>query len=122
MIEKMIEVHSPADEVKFFRKYLVFEIPEEKGKQLIDITIDRAKKEFILPQKIKKAYKTEKKLISLIEENLDDKSVRMLKGPLSKMRELDTLELADNKLTNIEFLTENLVNLKRLQLSKVNSR
>lgn len=42
---------------KFLNKYLVFDIPDDLGSQLIDITLDRAKKDFIIPQKVKDVYK-----------------------------------------------------------------
>jgi hypothetical protein len=67
-------------EKRFLRKYLVFEIPEEYGDKLININEDRAKKEFIIPQKVKDIYKKEQEILSLIDENIDDKSIEIMLG------------------------------------------
>lgn len=67
-------------EKRFLRKYLVFEIPEEYGDKLININEDRAKKEFIIPQKVKDIYKKEQEILSLIDENIDDKSIEIMRG------------------------------------------
>lgn len=52
---------------KFLKKYIIFEIEDDKGEKLVDITIDKAKKDFIIPQKVKEIYKKEKQILSLIE-------------------------------------------------------
>lgn len=73
------------------RKYLVFEISPIEGCRLIDITIDRAKKEYIIPQKVREIYKKEKEILSLIEENLDDASIKMLQGSLDGMQQIKNM-------------------------------
>jgi hypothetical protein len=50
MIEELLK---RSTEKNFLKKYIVFEIPLEKGEKLIPITIERAKKEFMIPQKVK---------------------------------------------------------------------
>jgi hypothetical protein len=40
-----------------------------------------------------------------------------MKGPKEGMEYIKNLELADNKLTSIEFIAKNFPNLERLQLS-----
>lgn len=50
---QMNELIKKTADLKFLKKYLVFEIPEEKGKELIKIDINRAKKECIIPAKVK---------------------------------------------------------------------
>ena len=55
--------------------------------------------------------------MSLIEENLDDKSITIMQGPKEGMENIKNLELADNALTNIQFITQNFPNVTRLQLS-----
>lgn len=50
MIEELLKKSS---EKNFLKKYIVFEIPPEKGQQIIPITIERAKKEYMIPQKVK---------------------------------------------------------------------
>jgi Leucine-rich repeat (LRR) protein len=96
----------------------VFEIPAEEGDRLIDITIDKAKKDYIIPQKVKDIYKKEKEILSLIEENLDDESVKIMQGSKDGMDHIRNMELADNKLTSIHFIANNFPNLQRLQLSR----
>lgn len=96
----------------------MFEIPEEIGKDIVNISIDKAKKDYIIPQKVKGIYKKEKEILSLIDENLDDESCIIMKGPKSGMDQVKNIELADNKLTNIKFITTNYPNLERLQLSR----
>ena len=76
----MNELIKKSAEYKFLKKYLVFEIPEKEGEKLIDITIDRAKKECIIPAKVKEIYKKEKEILSLIEEKIDDESISITKG------------------------------------------
>jgi Leucine-rich repeat (LRR) protein len=105
-------------EKRFLKKHLVFEIPEEYGEKLIKIDLDRAKKECIIPQKIKEIYNKEQEILSLIDENLDDNSVAIMKGDQEGMENILNMELADNKLTNISFITENFPKLDRLQLSR----
>lgn len=78
-------------EIKFLRNYLVFEISASEGSRLIDITIDRAKKEYIIPQKVRAIYKKEKEILSLIEENLDDASIKMLQGSLGGMEHIKNM-------------------------------
>ena len=46
-----------SSEKNFLKKYLVFEIPDETGEHLINIDINRAKKEYIIPAKVKAVYK-----------------------------------------------------------------
>jgi hypothetical protein len=67
LIEELIKKDA---EKKFLRKYLVFEL--EDGERLVGITIDKVKKDFIIPQKVKEIYKKEKEILSLIEENFND--------------------------------------------------
>ena len=52
------------------KNYLVFEINSDLGEKLINISDDRAKKEYVIPQKVKDIYKKEKEIMSLIEEDL----------------------------------------------------
>lgn len=85
---------------------------------MIDITIDKAKKDYIIPQKVRDIYKKEKEILSLIDENLDDASVKMLEGSKDGMDHIINMELADNKLTNIRFIASHFPNLQRLQLSR----
>jgi hypothetical protein len=61
------ELMSRNSERKFLRRFLVFEIPDSVGQRLINITLDRAKKDFIIPQKVKQIYKKEKEILSLID-------------------------------------------------------
>jgi len=50
----LIEELSKKDPVRrFLRKYLVFEIPDDIGNNLIHIDLDKAKKDYIIPQKVK---------------------------------------------------------------------
>ena len=72
-------------EKRFLKNYLVFEIPDEIGEKLIDIDLDRAKKDYIIPQKVKEIYKKEKEVLSLIDENIDDRSVEIMRGSASGM-------------------------------------
>lgn len=44
-------------EEKFLKKYIIFEINEDVGEKLLNITIDKAKKDYIIPQKVKEIYK-----------------------------------------------------------------
>jgi hypothetical protein len=58
--EKIIKIEDlikKKSEEKFLNKYFIFEIKEEIGDKLINITIDKAKKDFIIPQKVKEIYK-----------------------------------------------------------------
>ncbi len=106
--EKIIlidELIKKSSERNFLKKYLVFQIPEEKGQNLINITIERAKIEYIIPQKVKDVYKKEKELMSLLEQNLNDNTINIVKGPVSGMQYIKNMELADNALTNINFIT-----------------
>lgn len=82
MIEELLKKSS---EKNFLKKYIVFEIPPEKGQHLIPITIERAKKEYMIPQKVKQIYKKQKEIMSLIEENLTDDDITIMKGPESGM-------------------------------------
>lgn len=104
-IFKIDELVKKSSVKHFLKKYLVFEIPNEKGDVLIDITLERAKKEYLIPQKVKEVYKKEKEIMSLIEENLDDESITIVKGPKESMENIKNLELADNALTNLQFIT-----------------
>ena len=44
-------------ERKFLKKYLVIEMVSSGGEDLINITLDRAKKECLIPAKVKEIYK-----------------------------------------------------------------
>jgi len=63
-------------------------------------------------------YKKEKDILTLIEENLDDSSCSIMMGVKEGMKQIINMELADNKFTNIKFITSNFPNLDRLQLSR----
>lgn len=45
----------------------MFEINISEGEKLINISDDRARKEYVIPQKVKDIYKKEKEIMSLIE-------------------------------------------------------
>ena len=53
-IEDLIKKNA---EEKFLKKYIIFEINEDVGETLLNITIDKAKKDYIIPQKVKEIYK-----------------------------------------------------------------
>ena len=53
-IEDLIKKNA---EEKFLKKYIIFEINEDVGEKLLNITIDKAKKDYIIPQKVKEIYK-----------------------------------------------------------------
>ena len=67
---------------------------------------------------MKEVYKKEKEILSLIDENLDNESIDIIKGPEAGMVCIKNLELADNKLQSIQTITSNFKNLDRLQLSR----
>ena len=61
--EKVIKIDEhikKSAEKKFLKKYIVIEIAAKRGKELIDITLDRAKKECVIPAKVKEVYKKQK--------------------------------------------------------------
>lgn len=49
---------------------------------------------------------------------MDDESCNIMKGSKDGMDHIKNMELADNKLTNIQIITDNFPNLERLQLSR----
>jgi len=51
------ELTKKKSEEAFFKKYLVFKVPDAEGPEIIDITIDKVKKDYIIPLKIKDIYK-----------------------------------------------------------------
>jgi hypothetical protein len=55
--------------------------------------------------------------MSLIEENLTDDDISIIKGPVSGMELIKDMELADNCFTSIQFIVDNFPSLERLQLS-----
>lgn len=56
----------------------------------------------------------------MIEESLTDSDIaKIMKEPEPGMKLIKNMELADNKLTKIQFIIENFPNLERLQLSKI---
>ena len=55
-VEKVIKIDEhikKSAERRFLKKYLVIEINSQRGQRLIDITLDRAKKECLIPAKVK---------------------------------------------------------------------
>ena len=56
--------------------------------------------------------------MSLIEENMDDKDILIIKSKPRNMEKIKNMELADNQLTRVDFITGNFPNLTRLQLSR----
>ena len=115
MIKQLIQ---SGEDKKFLKKYLIFEINESIGQSLINITEDQVKFDYLIPQKVKKIYKKEKQILSLIEEDLNDKHFKIMKGSVDGMNHVKNMQLADNKFTNISFITEHFPNLNRLQLSR----
>jgi hypothetical protein len=95
-VTKIDDLMKKDAEKRFLRKYLVIEIPEEYGETLINIDLNRAKKEFIIPQKVKEIYKKEQEILSLIDENIDDKSIEIMKGSQGGMEHIMNMEMADN--------------------------
>lgn len=102
LIDEVIKTDA---EKNFLKKYLVFQIPDDWGPTLIDITLDRAKKDFIIPQKVKDIYKKQKDMLSLIEQKIDDASCQIMKGSKDGMEHIKNMQLADNVLTKIQFIT-----------------
>jgi Leucine-rich repeat (LRR) protein len=72
----------------------------------------------VIPQKVREIYKKEKEILSLIEENLNDKDILMIQKEPKNMERIKNMELADNKLTRVDFITAHFPNLDRLQLSR----
>ena len=71
---------------------------------MISITADKARKEYVIPQKVKDIYKKEKEIMSLIEEELEDKDILIIKKEPKRMEKIKNMELADNKLTKVDFI------------------
>lgn len=118
-ITLITELLKKGSEKQFFEKYLIFEIPEQHGKNLIKFDQKDVKKHYIIPQKIKDVYKKEQELLSLIEQGLDEEYLKktMIKGKAG-MEHVKNMELTDNKVEKIEFITQNFPNLNRLLLSR----
>ena len=56
--------------------------------------------------------------MSLIEEELEDKDILIIKNQPKRTQKIKNMELADNQLTQVKFIAENFPNLTRLQLSR----
>ncbi len=49
---------------------------------------------------------------------MDDNQIQIIKGDAKAMNRIRNMELADNNLQNVRFITSNFPNLSRLQLSR----
>jgi Leucine-rich repeat (LRR) protein len=91
----------------------------DEGSKIVNISEIEAKNDFLLPKLVKSNYKKEKEFISLIGENINDKTLRSILDSSPNSRNLIRyLELPDNQITSIDFICKNFTNLNKLVLSR----